>query len=331
MYKKFDVLGIGNAIVDILYPVTDTYLEQNNLIKGTMRLITEEESKKLYAGIGEKKEISGGSAANTIAALSSLSMNCAYIGVVRDDPSGKSFREGLTGQNVHFETAPRKKGLPTACSFILITPDGERTMNTFLGICNTLEPEDIDPELIKSSKIIYLEGYLFDPPLAKQAFYKAADLARKANNKVALTLSDAFCVDRHRHEFLDFIKNKVDILFANEMEITALYETESFEEACKKVRSDAPMAALTRSEKGSVIITGDQTHSIPAQTLDQVIDLTGAGDIYAAGFLCGYTRQLPLYRAAMLGNICAADIISQIGARSENNLLEKAITKGFHL
>lgn len=322
MNNRFDVLGIGNAIVDILAYTSDEFLTQQGLDKGSMRLTNSEENEALQARIKVETRISGGSVANTMAALASLGTHGAYLGVVRDDHLGRIFQNDMTDQGVHFMTPPRQSGAPTARSLILITPDGERTMNTCLGICTTLGADDIDADLIERSNIVYLEGYLFDPPEAKNAFRKASRLAHQAGNKVALTLSDSFCVDRHREEFLDFIKNDVDILFANEAEIKSLYETATFEEACTAIRTDAPLVALTRGPRGAVIIEGEKSLVAPVPDIKHAIDLTGAGDLYAAGFLYGHIRNLSLQQSAAIGNLCAGEIISQIGARSRTPLRE---------
>lgn len=315
MHKPFDVLGIGNAIVDVFTTVEDAELEARGLVKGTMQLITEEKSIELYATLTEKKEISGGAAANSMVGIVSLGGTSAYVGVVKQDLLGQTFCDNLTAQGVHSATRMRKDSAATARSFIMVTPDGERTMSTFLGACTQLEPTDVDPNLVSSAQMVYLEGYLFDPPAAKRAFYRVSEIARAAGKKVALTLSDPFCVDRHRQEFLEFIRGGVDVLFANEEEIKSLYQQQDFDAAVSQIRHDVPLAALTRSEKGSVLVSEQELLSVPAKKVPQVVDTTGAGDLYAAGFLYGYVRNLPLTQCATIGSLCASEVIAHVGAR----------------
>ncbi len=325
--SRFDVVGIGNAIVDIIARCDEAFLSNNAMEKGFMQLITASQADDIYALMGPAQEQSGGSAANTCAGIASFGGACAFIGRVAGDQFGKVFAHDIASIGVAYDTPSSDAGLPTARCLVLVTPDGERTMNTFLGASTELGPEDIDGDLIAAAQITYLEGYLFDRPEAKAAFHEAAALARAAGRKVALSLSDAFCVDRHRADFLELVRGGVDILFANETEITSLYQLNSFEDAAGAVRAEAEIAVLTRSEQGSMIISGNDTHDVPADSVEQVVDATGAGDLYAAGFLSGLTRSLPLGTCGQLGSLAAAEVISHIGARPEKNLLELAKNK----
>ena len=327
---RFDVLGIGNAIVDVLAHVDEEFLIRHDLVKGAMRLIDEVEAERLYESLGPTVEQSGGSAANTIAALASFGCKAAFIGKVKDDQLGRVFAHDIRATGAHFDTPPAKDGPSTARCLVLVTPDGERTMNTWLGAAQNLSPDDIDEELVAGSSVLYLEGYLWDPPAAKEAFQKAADIARKAGRKVALSLSDAFCVDRHRESFLELIRNSVDILFANEAEIKSLYQVGNFNDAMHAVRRDCPLSVLTRSAAGSVIALPDDVHVIEAYPVKKVVDATGAGDLFAAGFLAGYVRGLELPDAARLGAMAAAEIIQQMGARATRPFHEVARENGFH-
>ena len=328
MAEKYDVLGIGNAIVDVLSRTDDAFLESQKLTKSSMQLIDAAQAEALYAAMGPGIEISGGSAANTIAGLASFGAATSFIGVVQSDQLGKVFRHDITALGVEYDTAARIDGDPTARCLILVTPDGERTMNTFLGASQTLGPDDVDETQIARAGIVYLEGYLFDPPPAKEAFYKAARLAHKHGGRVALTLSDSFCVDRHREEFRVLVSDEVDILFANEDEIMSLYEVSSFDEACAKVRKDCPLAILTRSANGAVVISGEDTSEVPAKKVDAVIDTTGAGDLFAAGFLYGLAGERALEDCARLGAMAAAEVISHMGARPEVSLTDLAAKDG---
>ncbi len=319
---RFDVVGIGNAIVDVLAHADDQFITENNLIKGSMNLVDEETAEAVYGKMGPGIECSGGSAANTIAALASLGSSGAFIGKVKDDQLGQVFRHDITSLGIAFETTADTDGPSTARCMINVTPDAQRTMQTFLGACVNLGPDDIDEDLIAAAKVTYMEGYLWDPEQAKQAFLKAARIAKAAGRQVSLSLSDPFCVDRHRAEFLDLVKNHVNILFANEEEIMSLYKVESFDEALQAVRSDCDIAALTRSEKGSVAVQGDEVHIVDAEAVAKVVDTTGAGDAFAAGFLHGLTTDQPLERCARMGGICAAEIISHVGARPDVSLKE---------
>ncbi len=325
---RYDVVGIGNAIVDIIGRCDDAYLKAHDAPKGHMRLVDADTISKLYASMGPAIEMSGGSAANTLVGVASFGGDAAFIGKVADDEFGRIFAHDIRAANVAFSAKPVAGKAPTSRSLILVTPDGERTMNTYLGISTDLDHGEIDPEVITKSKIVYLEGYLFDLPEAKAAFRQAVSVARGAGRQVALTLSDGFCVGRHRGEFLDLIRNGVDILFANESEITSLYETDDFEVAAAKVAKDARLAALTRSAKGSVILGGGARVEVPVFPVSKVEDTTGAGDLYAAGFLYGIAHDLGLETAGRLGSLAAAEIISHVGARPAVSLQALAREKG---
>ena len=325
---RHDVVAIGNAIVDIIGRCDDAFLARHGAPKGHMRLVDAATVATLYAEMGPGIEISGGSAANTMVGLASFGGRAAFIGKVASDEFGGIFRHDITAAKVAFNTAPVGGKAPTSRSLILVTPDGERTMNTFLGISTDLDGGEVDPSLIQASAIVYLEGYLFDRPEAKAAFRQAASIAKKAGRRVALTLSDSFCVDRHRGEFLELIRNGVDILFANESEITSLYETKSFDDAAKRAAADTPLAVLTRSAKGSVIFSGDKSVAVPAVPLAAVVDTTGAGDLYAAGFLFGLSNGRDTQTCGRLGSLAASEIISHIGARPATSLGALAKAQG---
>jgi sugar/nucleoside kinase (ribokinase family) len=318
--RRFDVIGIGNAIVDVIAHADDAFLDENGLNKGTMTLIDAARAEDLYRLMGAAKESSGGSAANTIAGLAALGGRGAFIGKLRNDQLGGIFRHDIAAMGVAFDTAAALDGPPSARCLIFVTPDAERTMQTYLGASTELGPDDIDEDAISAAAITYLEGYLWDPPAAKQAFEKAASAAHRAGNTVALSLSDPFCVDRHRVDFLDLVESEVDILFANEEEILSLYQVDDFDEALQHVRGHCQVAALTRSEKGSVIISGDEVHVIDADPVADVVDSTGAGDLYAAGFLFGLTQGRGLYDCGRLASISAAEVIGHYGARPEADL-----------
>lgn len=314
-----DILGIGNAIVDVLAPTDDAFLAGRGLPKGGMQLIDTTQAEALYAAMPAGVESSGGSAANTCAVAAALGAKVGFLGKVAADQLGQVFAHDIKAAGVHFPTAPLASGAPTARCLILVTPDGQRTMNTFLGACVTFGPEDVDAAEVARAKVVYLEGYLFDPPDAQAAFRAAAKAAHAAGRKVALTLSDPFCVGRHRDAFRAFVAEECDILFANEAEILALYETEDFEVAAARVAQDVEIAALTRSEQGSVILSGGQRHVVAAQPTT-VVDTTGAGDAYAAGFLAAWTAGKPLAEAGRWGSIAAAEVISHYGARPQADL-----------
>jgi sugar/nucleoside kinase (ribokinase family) len=315
-----DILGIGNAIVDVLARAEDSFLDAQNLAKGAMRLIGAEEAEALYAKMGPGVESSGGSAGNTCAVAAMLGARVGFLGKVADDALGQVFAHDIRAAGVAFPTAPLPAATaPTARCLILVTPDGQRTMNTFLGACVHFSAADVDEALIGSAAVTYMEGYLFDPPAAQAAFYAASAAAHRAGRQVAITLSDAFCVERHRQAFRRFVREEADILFANEAELLALYETDDFEAAREQVRREVALAALTRSEKGSVIITEEETHEVPSRPV-RVVDSTGAGDAYAAGFLAAYTRGTSLPEAGRWGTVAAAEAISHFGARPQADL-----------
>ncbi len=316
----FDVLGIGNAIVDVIARADDRFLSKHDLTKGSMMLIDEARADALYAAMGSGIEVSGGSCGNTMAGIASFGGKGAYIGKVRNDQLGQVFGHDLRAIGVSFETPAATSGPATARCLISVTPDAQRTMSTYLGACTGLGPADIDTRLVASAQVTYVEGYLWDAPEAKKAVLKAFDAAHAAGRKVSITLSDSFCVGRYRAEFRDLIRTQVDILFGNESEITSLYEVNSFEEALEMARKEAKIAALTRSEQGSVVIKGSETYAVPAAPVAKVVDTTGAGDLYAAGFLFGFTHGKPLAECARLGGIAAAEIISHVGARPETPL-----------
>ena len=310
-----DVLGIGNAIVDILVQTEDTFLTENDLQKGAMTLVSFEEQMELYEKTGQAVESSGGSAANTLAGIAALGGKAAFAGKVKADQLGTVFAHDIHGAGVTYETERAKDGVPTATCLVLITPDGQRTMQTYLGACVEFAPSDLDLSQVHDAKVTYLEGYLWDPVPAREAFLHAASEAHNAGRKIALSLSDPFCVDRHRDGFLSFIKDHVDIVFANEEEIKSLFQVDDFFEATMMAQGMAEIVAVTRSEKGSVIVTPDEMITVPTKPIDKVVDTTGAGDAYAAGFLTAYTSGKNLKHAATLGSLLASLIIQQIGAR----------------
>ena len=326
---RYDVLGIGNAIVDVIARAEDDFLVAQGMHKGTMALIDESRAQTIYAAMGPAVESSGGSAANTIVGVASFGGRAAFVGKVKNDELGQTFAHDIRAANVAFDTKPANAGPSTARCYIMVTPDGERTMNTYLGAAQDLKPDDIDDAQVASAAITYLEGYLWDPPQAKEAFVKAAGIAHKAGRRVALTLSDAFCVDRYRPEFIDLIrKGTVDIVFANERELHSLYETADFETAVKALRADVKLAAVTRSEKGCVVVTRDAVETVAAEMVEQVADVTGAGDLFAAGFLVGLTRGRDHRTAARLGALAAAEIIQHVGARPAVSLKARAAESG---
>jgi sugar/nucleoside kinase (ribokinase family) len=327
--KKYKVVGIGNAIVDVLANVEDDFLQKYNLKKGMMKIVDESEVRRLHTYINVKKEVSGGSAANTIAGLSSLGDPVAFIGKVRDDLLGESFEKGLKSLGVSYCTQKASSGQSTACCVVLTTPDAQRTMNTHLGISGFLGPEDIDETIISQSEIVYLEGYLWDSDEAKKAFKKAVKIARKTGGRVALSLSDSFCVRRHRVEFLHLIKNYIDILFANEEEIKSLFKTARLETAISRCREMKNICVITRSEKGSVIVFDNRVLIIPPERNINVVDTTGAGDLFAAGFLHGLIKGMDLEACGKIGSIVAAEVLGHFGARPEVSLIELVSGRGF--
>lgn len=323
-----DVLGVGNALVDVLSRADDAFLREQGLIKGTMALIDGPRAQRLYAAMGPGIEASGGSAGNTIAGLAVLGRCCAYVGRVLDDSLGRVFSHDLRSLGVRFETPMASDGPATGRCLILVTPDAQRTLNTYLGACVGLGPDDIDDSLVAEAQITYLEGYLFDPPDAKRAFRKAVAAAHAAGRKVALSLSDPFCVERARAEFETLVDQHVDILFANEIEICALYQVERFEDAIDRVRDHCEIAALTRSEKGSVVVSADGVQRIAPSPVETPIDTTGAGDLYAAGFLHGLTTGRDLETCGNLASLVAAEAVSHFGPRPERNLQELVAAAG---
>lgn len=327
----FHVVGLGNAIVDVISQTDDTFLKEWSIQKDSMTLIEEDRADALTKASNDALETSGGSGANTIAGIASFGGNAAYIGKVSADRLGKVFRDDMARIGVPFDTAPLIDGAATARSIIFVTPDGARSMNTFLGASVEFSPSDVDAATVEAGGILYLEGYLFDKDAAKAAFVHAAEIAHAAGRKVALTLSDSFCVDRHRESFRQLIRSQIDILFANEAELLSLYETEDFDTAVDMLRADNALAAVTRSEKGSVVIGDGEPITVPAEPVDKVVDTTGAGDQYAAGFLFGYALDLPLATCAKLGHIAAAEVISHYGPRPETSLSELAEQAGISL
>jgi adenosine kinase len=326
---RYDVLGIGNAIVDVIARAEDDFLVAQGMHKGTMALIDEARAEQIYAAMGPAVESSGGSAANTIVGVASFGARAAFVGKVNDDELGRTFAHDIRSAGVAYDTAPASEGPSTARCYIMVTPDGERTMNTYLGAAQDLHPNDIDEGQVASAAVTYLEGYLWDPPHAKEAFVKAAGIAHKAGRHVALTLSDAFCVDRYRVEFLDLIrKGIVDIVFANERELHSLYETADFDSAVKVLRGEAKLAVVTRSEKGCVVVSAKAVEAVAAEPVEQVADVTGAGDLFAAGFLVGLARGKDHRTAARLGGLAAAEVIQHIGARPAVSLKARAAENG---
>jgi sugar/nucleoside kinase (ribokinase family) len=325
----YDVLGIGNAIVDILARTDDGFLTKQGMAKGSMSLIDETRAAAIYQAMGPAVEISGGSAANTIVGVADFGARGAFVGKVKSDQLGGVFSHDIRSAKVAFDTKPAVDGPATACSYILVTPDGERTMNTYLGAAQNLHPNDIDTAQIGASSITYLEGYLWDPKDAKDAFVKASSAAHTAQRRVALTLSDAFCVGRYRSEFLDLMRKRiVDLVFANEAELTSLYETNDFDAALAQFRKDVGTGVVTRSEKGCVVVSKDGVEAVPAFPVEKVVDTTGAGDLFAAGFLFGLVREFPMKKAAQLGALAAAEVIQHLGARPQTSLKGLAQAKG---
>lgn len=318
---KFGLVGIGNALVDVLAPATDAFIDdqdaKHGMKRGSMNLIGELRAVELYGAMGPAREVSGGSAANTMAAFASLGGTGAYIGKVTADQLGDIFRHDMTATGIHYDTTPLAVGPATGRCMIMVTPDGQRTMNTFLGAAVELAPIDIDEEIIAASAVTYLEGYLYDPPLAMQAFQKAAQIAHAAGRKVSLSLSDPFCVARHRDDFLGLVAHHVDILFGNEEEIKSLYQIDDWNDVAAIAKDQCETVVLTRSEKGSVVFHKGDMFEIAAEPVVKVVDTTGAGDAYAAGFLYGYTQGLPMNECGRIASIAAAEVISHIGPRPE--------------
>jgi sugar/nucleoside kinase (ribokinase family) len=310
-----DVVGIGNALVDVIAQADDEFLAGEQLVKGSMTLIEADRAISLYAAMGAGVELSGGSAANTMTGVASFGGRCAFIGKVADDQFGEVFAHDLRAEGVAYRNPLAQIGVPTGRSLIVVTPDAQRTMNTCLGVSSMLGPGDVDPDLVARGRIVYLEGYLWDRPEAKDAYRKAAHVAHEAGGRVALTLSDSFCVERHRADFFELVETQVDILFANEPELHALYQVDDFDDALQAVRGHCEIAAITRGKAGSVIAANGDLHVIDAHPVEPVIDTTGAGDLYAAGFLYGLTHDASLADCGHLGSLAAAEVISHMGAR----------------
>jgi sugar/nucleoside kinase (ribokinase family) len=326
---RYDVLGIGNAIVDVLARAEEDFLLAQGMRKGTMALIDEARAQAIYDAMGPAVEMSGGSAANTIVGLASLGGSAAFVGKVKADGLGKAFSHDIRAAGVAFTTPPAVDGPSTGRCYVLVTPDGERTMNTYLGAAQDLHPGDIDADMIAASAVIYLEGYLWDPQHAKEAFLKAAKIAHSAGRKVALTLSDAFCVDRWRDEFLQLMRSRtVDLIFANEAELQSLYQSSDFDAAVAALRADIDVAVVTRSEKGCLVMGPDGVEAVPAFPVERVIDTTGAGDLFAAGFLSGLARGADDRICGRLGALAAAEVIQHLGARPETSLKDLARENG---
>jgi sugar/nucleoside kinase (ribokinase family) len=329
---QYDILGIGNAIVDVIAQTEEDFLVKHGMQKGAMALIDEARAAQIYQAMGPTIESSGGSAANTVVGVASFGARAAFVGKVKKDTLGDVFAHDIRAAGVAFDTRSAADGPSTARCYVLITPDGERTMNTYLGAAQNLHPRDIDPDMIARAAITYLEGYLWDPKDAKEAFVKAAKASHAAGRKVALTLSDAFCVSRYRAEFIDLIKTgTVDLVFANESELKSLYETADFDTAVTALRGDARLAAVTRSEKGCVVVSKAGAIQVPAAPIKEFVDATGAGDLFAAGFLFGLARGRDHKTAAQLGALAAAEVIQHIGARPEVSLQDLARKNGLPL
>jgi sugar/nucleoside kinase (ribokinase family) len=326
---RYDVLGIGNAIVDVIARTDEDFLLRQGMNKGAMTLIEEARAQAIYDAMGPAMEISGGSAANTVVGAASLGARAAFIGKVKDDELGRAFAHDIRAAGVAFATPLAAGGAPTGRSYILVTPDGERTMNTYLGAARELQPGDIDVAMIAGSAITYLEGYLWDPKNAKEAFLTAAKIAHQAGRTVALTLSDAFCVDRWRDEFLQLMRSRtIDLIFANEAELHSLYQTSDFDAAIKALRADIAVAVVTRSEKGCLVLGPDGIEAVPAFPVERVVDTTGAGDLFAAGFLCGLARGSDDRTCGRLGALAAAEVIQHLGARPQTSLKDLARDTG---
>jgi len=326
---KYDVLGIGNAIFDVLVKTDEKFLAHHGMTKGSMALIDEARAASIYRDMGPATTMSGGSAANTIVGLASFGARAAYVGKVKQDEVGKLYTHDIRAAGVTFDTNPATDGPATGCSYILVTGDGERTMNTYLGAAQALSPGDIDPAEIAGARIVYLEGYLWDPKEAKDAFVKAATIAHSAGRQVALTLSDAFCVDRYRDEFVELMrKGTVDLVFANEAELHSLYQTSDFGTALQALRGDIGLGVVTRSEKGCVVASKDGVVAVPASPISELVDTTGAGDLFAAGFLFGLVRNAGYENAGRLGALAAAEVIQHVGARPQVSLKEQAQKAG---
>ena len=319
--SRLDVLCIGNAIVDVIANATDEFLDAEGLVKGSMRLIDPEEAERLYSHMGPAHQVSGGSAGNTAAGVAAFGGRAGFIGLVAPDQLGEFYRHDLTAAGVEFITPASDVGVPTARSMILVTPDGHRTMNTFLGAAQHLPASALDEEQIRSAKILYLEGYLWDPETPRYAMVRAIEVAREAGRKVAFTLSDTFCVDRHRDGFKELLDNgRIDILFANQAEIEALAGVPHLESAVAAVTGKVEILVVTRSEDGALATRGEERADVPAEPIEKLVDTTGAGDLFAAGFLLGIARGSSLEQSLRLGAIAAAEVIQHYGARPEADL-----------
>jgi sugar/nucleoside kinase (ribokinase family) len=312
---RFHVVGIGNALVDVIAHHTDQFVADQALVKGSMTLIEAERALSLHAALSAPIEMSGGSAANTMCGVASFGGRAAYIGKVAPDGLGEAFRHDLHAEGVAFPNPPSRATVPTGRCLIVVTPDAQRTMNTFLGVSSLLGPEDVGTEVVASGQVVYMEGYLYDKPEAKAAYRKAAGVAHRAGRKVSLTLSDSFCVDRHRDDFRALVRDEVDLLFSNDDELRALYEVDSLDDAVARVREDCELAMVTVGAEGSLVVTADDVVKVKAEPVSQVVDTTGAGDLYAAGFLYGYTNGAELAECGRLGSVAAAEVISHVGAR----------------
>lgn len=322
--KRYSVVGMGNAIVDVISHVEDDFVAEHRLDRGAMRLIDADEARSLYAAMPPGIEASGGSAANTIAGIAGFGGDVAYVGKVRNDQLGEVFVHDIRAAGVDYTVTPGDDGDPTARCLIVVTPDAQRTMNTFLGISRNLSPADVDEAVVGAADLLYCEGYLWDVDIAKEAITKGMDVVHAAGGRTALALSDSFCVERHRPEFLELVDHRVDVLFANELEICSLYEVETFDEALQAVRGHCEIACLTRSEKGSVIVSGDEVHVIDPHPVERVVDTTGAGDLYASGFLYGLSTGRDLATCGRLASLAASEVISHLGARPESSLARLA-------
>jgi sugar/nucleoside kinase (ribokinase family) len=320
----YDVVGIGNALVDVITHLDDEFLDREALVKGSMTLIETERAVSLYAAMGSGIEMSGGSAANTITGVASFGGSACYVGKVADDDLGRAFGHDMRAVKVAFPNRRSNLGVPTGRCLIVVTPDAQRTMNTYLGVSSLLGPDDIDPDVIAAGRLLYMEGYLWDKPEAKRAYRKAARIAHDAGRMVSLSLSDSFCVDRHRDDFRSLVTDDVDLLFGNEDELLSLYEVTSFDAAVEAVRADCQLAAITRGADGSVIITHDEVITVAAEPCPQVVDTTGAGDLYASGFLFGISRGFDLAECGRLASIAACEVISHVGARPSADLARLA-------
>lgn len=326
---KFDVLTVGNAIVDIISRCDDKFLNDNGITKGAMNLIDAERAELLYSLMGPALEASGGSAGNTAAGIANFGGKAAYFGKVAEDQLGEIFQHDIRAQGVYFETKPEGTFPPTARSMIFVTEDGERSMNTYLGACVELGPQDVENDIVAESKVTYFEGYLWDPPRAKDAIRDCARIAHENGREVSMTLSDSFCVGRYREEFLDLMRSgTVDIVFANKQEALSLYETDDFDLALSKIAADCKIAAVTTSEEGAVIVRGDERIKVDAYAVHDVVDTTGAGDLFASGFLFGYTNDRSLEDCGKLGCLAAATVIQQIGPRPMSSLKTAADKAG---